>query len=248
MASFLVKSVVSWGKIIFVPIQKSTPSLPVMSFLLLNEEERGDIFPWRAVCIDLEIDASGDSKPEAWESLEKSLTMYISMEKEAAGGSIVEAAKFITKAALSESRQKTELFALYRQAKMEYFIRDIESDTNAISVAKEQQGKKKVEKNLLKIKVEQGSIQPDFVELNGNILEKVSTTYVFSPQKTAVSEQSLSKATKTKFVKTFGSDLFWLPLVSPPHDKIIPSRQLWESIDLNFLEKSRNPLISALEN
>jgi len=227
----LIESVVNLGKILFVPVQKTTPFLPAMSILFLKEEERGDIFPWRAVCIDLEIDACGDSVDEAWESLKESLALYINMEKEAAGGSIVEAAKTITKAALSESKQKREYFALYRQAKMEYFIRNIESDTNPVHVMKRPQGRKKAEKGRVVIEVEQEPVQSNFVELNGNILEKVSTTYVFSPQRRALKKQ-LSDGevgTMVKRMPVSRDDLFWLFLTPPPQGRIVSPRQLWET-------------------
>jgi len=44
-----------------------------MSLLIFKEDERGDIFPYRAVCIELEIDVYDDSEIEVWHKLEKSL-------------------------------------------------------------------------------------------------------------------------------------------------------------------------------
>jgi hypothetical protein len=108
------------------PTRESLPPLPEMSLLFLKKDEQGDILTWRAACIDLEIDACGSSKDEAWKNLKKSLTMYINMEVEAAGGSVIEAAKTITKAAFDYSGQKDEYFALYRQAKLEYTMKAIE--------------------------------------------------------------------------------------------------------------------------
>jgi len=138
------ESVSDLGKIIFIPTQKSVPPLPEMSLLFFNEKER-DIFPWRAACIDLEIDACGDSMTGAWESLRNSLSMYIEMEKTAAG-TIVGAAKNITKVALADSKQKRDYFALYRQAKPELLIRNIDADQVPIPVTKRQ--------NLMKLEME----------------------------------------------------------------------------------------------
>jgi hypothetical protein len=146
-------SVTAFGKIVFIPKDNSIPHLPEMNLLFLDEkEERGDIFPYRAVCIDLEIDACGNSVDEAWVGLKNSLTIYIESEKNAVSGSVVEAAKKITQTAFSSSSQKDEYISIYRQAKLKYTIRNIESDKPADPI---EMGKKRLEM----LATENGSIR-----------------------------------------------------------------------------------------
>ena len=120
-------SVVAIGKVIFIPNKKNDLFLPVMKLLLLNDRERGEIYPWRAVCIDLELDAVGDTMDDAWNSLKESLTMYIDMQKKAANGSVVETAKNIIKEVFTDSVQKQEFIRIYRQVKLEKTMKSLES-------------------------------------------------------------------------------------------------------------------------
>jgi hypothetical protein len=120
------EAVFAYGRIFYIPIRKSNPPLPEMSLLFLKKDEQGDVFTWRATCIDLEIDASGNTRDEAWENLKKSLTLHIDMEIGAADGSVIEAAKKITRTAFEYSSQKEFYFGLYRQAKLEYTMKAIE--------------------------------------------------------------------------------------------------------------------------
>ena len=143
--SFNSETVAAFGKIIFVPTKESVPPLPIMSLLFLKDEGKGKILSWRAACIDLEIDACGNSQNEAWENLKASLTMYINMEISSADGSIIEAAKKITKAAFCESEQKRYYFKLYRDAKMEFTINSLESAQFYDPIAREMQQLEKIE-------------------------------------------------------------------------------------------------------
>jgi len=121
-------SVAAFGKIIFIPVQKNVPSLPLMNLLFFNDEERGEIYPWRAVCPDLELDAVGDTMDAAWDSLKEALSMYIEMQKKAAGGSIVEASKIIVKEVFSDSEQKQRYVKIYRQVKLKYAMMNLEAN------------------------------------------------------------------------------------------------------------------------
>jgi hypothetical protein len=141
----ITNCVAGFGKVIFIPAAESVPPLPDMNLLVFKEENRGNIFPWRMACIDLEIDAAGNSMDEAWENLKKSLTMYIEMEKKAAGGSITEAAKNIIMAAFEESSQKKEYISLYRQAKLEFTIQAITSGKISDPIEEEKRRIKKLE-------------------------------------------------------------------------------------------------------
>ena len=223
--------VAALGKIIFIPTRESVPPLPEMSLLFLKENERGEVFPWRAACIDLEMDACGDSMNGAWESLKTSLTMYIEMEKEAADGSIIEAAKIITKAAYHESDQKKEYFSCYRKAKMEYLIRNIESDAASVPIMDKQQ--------LVKVEVEQEPIPSNFGELNEGVVKKVSAIYLFSEQK-EVSPKQFSTEESRK-------NIIWFPLVSPPQGRIRVSPPSLNNI-WSFSEKDDSQLSQVLEN
>jgi hypothetical protein len=140
-----IESVVAFGEIFFIPTKESVPPLTEMNLLFLKEDERGDIFPWRAVCIDLEIDAVGNSMSEAWESLKNALTIYIDMEKTASNGSIIEAAKRIIGAAFTPTAQKTEYIGLYQQAKLKYMMKAIEAGIINNPIKEEKDRLKKLE-------------------------------------------------------------------------------------------------------
>jgi len=131
-------SVVAFGKVIFIPVNKNVPRLPVMNLLFLNDTERGEIYPWRAVCVDLELDAVGDTMDGAWDSLKESLNMYIEMQMKAVSGSIVEASKIIIKEAFSDSEQKQQYIKIYRQVKLEYTMMNLEANafTDPASIEK----------------------------------------------------------------------------------------------------------------
>jgi len=140
-------TITAFGKIVFVPTSEDPiPPLPEMNLLLFKDEDRGENFPWRAACIDLELDASGNSIDEAWESLKGSIKMYIEMEKKASGGSVTEAAKNIIKSAFSSSSQKTQLMELYKKAELDYTMDTIESGKTKNPIAEGKQRLEKLEK------------------------------------------------------------------------------------------------------
>jgi hypothetical protein len=139
-----IESVVAFGKIIYIPTEESVPPLPNMNLLFFKEDERNDIFPWRAVCIDLEIDAAGDSMDEAWNNLKDALTIYIDMEKKAVGD-IIGAAKRIIDTVFTESTQKTKYMGLYLQVKRLYTMSAIESGNTIDPIQNEKQKLEKLE-------------------------------------------------------------------------------------------------------
>jgi hypothetical protein len=140
-----IESVIAFGEIFFIPTKESVPPLPEMNLLFLKEDERGDIFPWRATCIDLEIDAVGNSMSEAWESLKNALAIYIDMEKTASDGSIIGAAKRIINAAFTPTAQKSEYIDLYRQAKLKYTMKTIDAGIINNPIKEEKYRLKKLE-------------------------------------------------------------------------------------------------------
>jgi hypothetical protein len=164
----LIDSVIAFGKISFTPKDESVPLLPEMSLLFLKEEDQDAIFPWRAVCIDLAMDACGNSIKEAAKNLSKSLFMYIEMETKAAGGSVAEAAKIITRAAFSKSKQKKEYFALYRKAEEEYIIKTIDEKISAMVEAGEQRQEK--------LKSKKGVVESSFNRINDVVWQKINTS------------------------------------------------------------------------
>jgi hypothetical protein len=143
MSQLNLQDVAAFGKIIFVPMRESVPPLPEMSLLFFNEN--GTISPWRAACIDLEIDACGNSMEESWENLKAALTMYIDMEKKAADGSIIDTAKSIIETAFAESEQKRQYIDIYRKAKFQYTMQNIESGKTPDPIKEEKRRLKKLE-------------------------------------------------------------------------------------------------------
>ena len=137
----------AFGKIFFARKRPSVPLLPIMNLLILHEEKRGEVFPYTAVCIDLEIDACGNTADEAWYNLKQALLLYIDSHKEFAKGSITEAAKTITTEAVSDSKQKQGFFNLYREAKRSYTIKTMESGKIPDPIEEEKQRLEKLESN-----------------------------------------------------------------------------------------------------
>jgi hypothetical protein len=115
--------ITAFGEIIFIPKGDAVPPLPDMDLLFFNEE--GAISPWRAVCIDLEIDACGTSMDHAWENLKSALISYIAVQKVDAG-SLIGTVKNIIDVAFTESEQKRQYINIYREAKKYYTMRRIE--------------------------------------------------------------------------------------------------------------------------
>ena len=65
-------SVVDFGKIIYVQKNHAIPGLPDMNLIVFEKEGK-----YQAICIDIEIDAVGDTLKDACENLRKSLLAYI---------------------------------------------------------------------------------------------------------------------------------------------------------------------------
>jgi len=166
----LFKSVVAFGKIYFIPKDESIPLLPEMSLLFLKDSSQDAIYPWRAACIDLEMDACGSSIKDAAKNLKKSLFMYIEMQREAADGSIMEAAKIITRAAFSKSKQKQVYFDLYRQVNEEYIMQTNEEKISDIAKRKKQRQEK--------LKIKQKVIISAFHRTNDEIWKRIIPLYI----------------------------------------------------------------------
>jgi len=203
----LIKYVVAFGKIYFIPRDESIPLLPEMSLLFLKDGGQGAIFPWRAACIDLEMDACGSSINDAAKNLKKSLLMYIEMQKEAANGSIMEAAKIINKAAFSKSKQKQEYFNLYRQAKENYIMQTNEEKISVVVKEKERRQKK--------LKIEKEAAISAFNKVNDEVWEGIMASF-----------------TNKKITSTPAVSQNWVLLYTPSNSSRIPAQMLknknWE--------------------
>jgi hypothetical protein len=217
----LIESVVAFGKIFFIPKDESIPPLPEMSLLFLRNGDEGDFYRWRAACIDLEMDASGTSIKNAAINLKKCLLMYIDLEREAAKGSIVEAAKIITKNAFSKSRQKKEYFDTYRQAKEKYFMQAIEEE-------KRRQEKLRIEKEA-------------FNQINDAVWKKIMAAYLPQPGKN-VPGQPVSVMPQRKTAAVPAVDQNWALLYTPSNSSRIPA-ELWGDHNLENLKRGPSGLL-----
>lgn len=113
--------VVDSGKFIFMPKNESLPMLPEMNVLIFKHSDNNEMYTHSAVCIELEIDACGNSAEEACQELEKVIDMYL--ESQAQQSESIEAfAKSIIEIAFSKSRQKEALFELYRKVKQKHLL------------------------------------------------------------------------------------------------------------------------------
>jgi hypothetical protein len=104
--------IVSCEKIVFRPNDESLPPLPEMNVLFFKHADN-EIYTHTAVCTELETDVIGNSVDEARKELGNVLVMHLT--------SIFQRCKSIkafeisiTLTALNESKQKRELFELYR--------------------------------------------------------------------------------------------------------------------------------------
>jgi hypothetical protein len=219
-----IESVVAFGKIFFIPEDDATPPLPEMSILFLKEGGIKDIFPWRAACIDLEIDACGSSIDEAANNLKKSLFMYFDMEEEAANGSVAEAAKIITKKAFSKSRQKKEYINLYRQAKEMYIMQTIEAGFIAGLEKKEKKQPEKFKK------IENSDGKYLLNEVNDDAWKKMMATFQKSQSQKHSPKQLVLKTSGKKKISTTADKKGWKPLLTPANSsKVFP--QAWKNIN-----------------
>jgi hypothetical protein len=107
----------AFGKIIFIPTRPEVPRLPDMKLLVRKEED--SIVPYRALCIDLEMDAAGRTIDDACNNLKESIQLYLRSEIEA-WGSLPAAARHIIDTAYEETAGKAGDFREYRRIKYQY--------------------------------------------------------------------------------------------------------------------------------
>jgi hypothetical protein len=217
----LIDSVVAFGKIFFIPRGESIPQLPEMSLLFLKDGGQDAVFSWRAACIDLEMDACGTSIKNAANNLKKSLFMYIDMERKAANGSIIEAAKIITRAAFSKSKQKKEYFNIYRKVKEKYVMQAIEEE-------KRRHEKLRIEKEA-------------FNKINDAIWKEIMATYQ-SQRENFLPKQPVPEMPNKKTVSTPAVNQNWVLLYTPSNSSRIPA-EMWKNNNWENLIRSPSGLL-----
>jgi len=122
--------VAGFGKAIFIPVKSTTPPLPNMNVVILKHPDK-----YQAICIDIEIDAVGSSLTEARDNLKKALCAYTTQMVVNYQGDVKAAAQDIIDTAFKGGDLKTQLFAIYLDAKKQYLTDRITKEQKAWSKA-----------------------------------------------------------------------------------------------------------------
>ena len=102
--------VADFGKIIFVHKNHTIPGLPDMNLIVLKKEGI-----YQAICIDIEIDAVGDTLKDACSNLKKTLMAYIGQMVSNYNGDLKAAVSDIIDTAFGSGDVKQQLFTLYQR-------------------------------------------------------------------------------------------------------------------------------------
>ena len=105
--------VVACGGFSFEPKNEWLPLLPEMQMIIIEHFDNNGIYTHSAICIELEIDAVGNSEEEAVNELKNELDIYLKSLLQRSE-SVEDFAKTVTNIAFSKSRQKEELYTLYQ--------------------------------------------------------------------------------------------------------------------------------------
>ena len=116
-----VDSLVAFGKLIFTPKEETYPLFPDLNILIFREPEDNGVFTYTAVCIQLELDACGDSIEEIKDELMQVIGLYFNAQARTCD-SLEEFAQRIIDIIFCSSKQKEELFSIYREAKRKYLV------------------------------------------------------------------------------------------------------------------------------
>jgi len=92
---------------------------------------------YQAICIDIEIDAVGDTLKDACENLRKSLLAYVEQMISNYNGNLKATIEDIIDTIFSQGDLKQQLFSQYLQAKHRYFIDKIAKEKKAKSRSEE---------------------------------------------------------------------------------------------------------------
>lgn len=124
--------VVDFGKIVFVPRNHTIPGLPDMNLIILQKDN-----VYQAICIDIEVDAVGDTLRDSCINLKKALIAYIGQMVSNYEGNIKNAIEDIVNTAFTSGDLKTKLFQHYLETKHQYLLRKIAKENKAKSRSKE---------------------------------------------------------------------------------------------------------------
>ena len=119
--SLTVDSVEAFGKLIYTPKDETYPMFPDLNVLIFREPEDNGVYTYTAVCIQLELDVCGDSVEEVKEELKTTIGLYFNAQARSCS-SMEEFAQKIIGTIFSTSKQKEELFDIYREAKRKYLM------------------------------------------------------------------------------------------------------------------------------
>lgn len=119
---------IGYGKIYFIPRNHTVPALPDMNLLVLKDKEN-----FQAICIDIELDSTGDSAKTACNNLKKRLLAYTTQMVHNNNNDIKAAAEEIISIAYTQGETKAQLFNMYKQAKRQYLLNRLENKRKAKS-------------------------------------------------------------------------------------------------------------------
>ena len=111
----------AFGKLIFTPKEETYPMLPDLNLLIFKHPGDNGVYTYTAVCIQLELDACGDSIEEVKEELMQVIGLYFNAQARTCN-SLEEFAQKIIDTIFDPSEQKEELFNVYREAKRNYLV------------------------------------------------------------------------------------------------------------------------------
>ena len=111
----------AFGKLIYTPKEDTYPMFPDLNVLIFREPGDNGVYTYTAVCIQLELDACGDSVEEVKDELQTAIGLYFNAQARSCS-SMEEFAQKIIDTIFSTSRQKEELFDVYREAKRKYLM------------------------------------------------------------------------------------------------------------------------------
>jgi len=124
--------VVDFGKIVFVPKNHTIPGLPDMNLIILQKDD-----VYQAICIDIEVDAVGDTLKNACINLRKALIAYIGQMVSNYEGNIKNAIEDIVNTAFAPGNLKAQLFHHYLETKHQYLLKKIAKESKTRSRSKE---------------------------------------------------------------------------------------------------------------
>jgi len=118
---FLNNTVEAFGKLIYPPKETTYPMLPDLNILIFKQSEDNGIYTYTAVCIELELDTCGDSFDDIQEELKQVIAIYFNAQARSCD-SIEEFAQKIINTIYTPSKQKEELYNIYREVKRNYLM------------------------------------------------------------------------------------------------------------------------------